>query len=385
MTTPHVTRSLAAVLVAVAAAATLSCGPDAPAQPKAAAAKAPARGARKIPVTVVQVAPRALVYSISATGQLAPNETVRIPARVQGVIEDVVFDPGTRVTRGMLLARIDAERFRLAVAREQARVEQAESALALADQQLARRKALSAEDAAIVSAEDVAGFQARADQAKGALAVAVAARDLARKDLQDADVRAETAGIIEERLVATGEHVEEGQTLATIVDVSRLRLIFRISESEAARLGSSPVVRFTVRSAAGRTFETRLAHVASAADPSTRQVECLAWVDDPPPELKPGYFAEVTIEFGGNPDALVVPSTAVLPTERGLLAYVLDGSVAHERKVTLGLQSPTGDVEILQGLSAGDTVVVRGAAALREGAEVEITGSPTGPAAQVQP
>lgn len=364
-------RRLAPIALAAPLLA-MSCGGtgDPAASTRGAPAAAPA--IRKIPVTVQEVAPRALIYSIDAVGQLAARELVRIPARVSGIIEGVSFEPGSVVKRGTLLARIDAERYRLAAAREEARVAESRAALVLAEAQLDRRRALAAKNAEWVSADEMAGFSARVDQARASLAAAEAAHDLARKDLRDSDVRAEGPGVIEERLVGTGEHVEAGRALATIVDVSRLRLTFGISESEAARLGDAPRITFRVKSMADRDYTATLAHVGGAADPATRKVECLAWVDTTGPELKPGYFCEVRLEFGGNASALVVPPTSVLPTERGLVAFVVEDGVARERFVSIGLQSADGHVEILDGLRSGEIVVVRGAAALRDGALVQI-------------
>ena len=75
---------------------------------------------------------------------------------------------------------------------------------------------------------------------------------------------------------------------------------------------------------------------------------------------------------GSSDDALVVPQTAVRPSERGFLAYVVEGETAKERVLQLGMRTPEGKVEVRSGLVAGDKVVVRGAEALREGALVNV-------------
>jgi membrane fusion protein, multidrug efflux system len=90
--------------------------------------------------------------------------------------------------------------------------------------------------------------------------------------------------------------------------------------------------------------------------------------------LRPGAFAEVTVPVSNRSDAAVVPQQAIRASERGLLAFVVDGDVAHERQVKLGMKTSDGKVEVLGGLKPGELLVVRGAEALREGAKVQVAG-----------
>jgi membrane fusion protein (multidrug efflux system)/multidrug efflux system membrane fusion protein len=99
--------------------------------------------------------------------------------------------------------------------------------------------------------------------------------------------------------------------------------------------------------------------------------------------LRPGTFAEITVPVGQNGAALVVPQTAIRPSEKGFLAYVVEGAVARERVLTLGMRTADGLVEVRSGLSAGERLVVRGGEALRDGATVRLPGA--GPAAQNGP
>jgi multidrug efflux system membrane fusion protein len=107
------------------------------------------------------------------------------------------------------------------------------------------------------------------------------------------------------------------------------------------------------------------------ADPTTRQVEVLAWVDAAD-ELKPGFFAEVTLAGEKKQGALVIPEGAVQASERGFVTYVVDDKkTAHVRPVELGLRTGTGVVEILSGVSAGELVVTEGSDRLADGIVVE--------------
>jgi membrane fusion protein (multidrug efflux system)/multidrug efflux system membrane fusion protein len=96
-------------------------------------------------------------------------------------------------------------------------------------------------------------------------------------------------------------------------------------------------------------------------------VQCLAWADNEGGELRPGTFADVTVDLEDRKASVVVPQTAVLPTDRGFVGYVLKGENKVERRqLKLGLFTKEGDVEVLEGLSLGDKVITRGASILTE-------------------
>jgi multidrug efflux pump subunit AcrA (membrane-fusion protein) len=89
-------------------------------------------------------------------------------------------------------------------------------------------------------------------------------------------------------------------------------------------------------------------------------------------DLRPGAFAEVEAPVGDATAAPVIPQTAIRPSDRGFLAFVVEGEVARERVLKLGLRTADGQVEVRDGLVAGEQLVVRGAEALRDGAAVAI-------------
>jgi multidrug efflux system membrane fusion protein len=130
-------------------------------------------------------------------------------------------------------------------------------------------------------------------------------------------------------------------------------------------------VTFRVAPLGPRDFQARIYHVGRIADPATRQVEVLAWVDDPQ-ELKPGFFAEVTLAGEHRKDAVVVPESAIQASERGFVTYVVEQGKVALRPIQLGLRTGTGIVEILSGLKPGETVVTEGSDRLADGIAVEV-------------
>jgi multidrug efflux system membrane fusion protein len=183
------------------------------------------------------------------------------------------------------------------------------------------------------------------------------------------EVRASAAGVIDTRTVNTGQFVKTGDVLATLVDTSRLRLRFKVSEGEAAGCKPGASVAFRVAALGDGTFPARIYHVGESADPATRQVEVLAWVKNPG-SLKPGFFSEVTLATETRAGAVVVPEGAIQASEKGFVAYVVEGGKARMRQVQIGLRTGTGVVEILSGLKAGETVVIEGSDRLADGLPV---------------
>jgi len=234
---------------------------------------------------------------------------------------------------------------------------------------LRRREALAAND--LLSAEEL--NRSRSDSARltASVEVAKAALGIAQQNLQRAEVRTQASGIINTRTADTGQFVRAGTVLATIVDASRLRLRFKVSEGESLRAHVGGSVTFRVAPLGPRDFTARIYHVGGIADTTTRQVEVLGWVDSPG-ELKPGFFAEVTLVGEERKQALVVPEGAIQASEQGFVTYVVEGGKARLRPIQQGLRTGNGVVEILSGLKPGETVVTEGSDRLADGIPVEI-------------
>ncbi|HEV8320884.1 MAG TPA: efflux RND transporter periplasmic adaptor subunit [Myxococcota bacterium] len=357
---------------------------------------------KRFPVEVALVAAHTVDYTLSAVGSVEAFEHVRVTARVAGVVERVLFAEGDVVKAGQALAEIEPERFRLAAASAHAKLDKALAAEADAKRVLERREALKAKMPDGVSDEELESTRAKAAAAAAETADARAALALAELNLRDAFVRAPLAGTIETRDVATGQYLSPGTVLATLVRTDPLLLRFAVAEKDAPRLATGMSVDFVVR---GRTtaMKATITHVGEAADPASRMVPVTARIElaaatapagapagtspgtgkgtgagtkaDPPVDPpRPGSFAEVTARVGGTTDAPAIPETSVRPSERGFLAFVVTDGKAHERTLTLGLRTGDGSVEVRAGLTVGETVVVRGAEALYDGAAVNVVG-----------
>lgn len=332
----------------------------------------PGKGKMTFPVEVAPVASEHVEYTVSAVGTVDAYERVQVTARVAGVVEKVRFSEGDTVKKGQVLVEIDPARYSLAARRAQASLERAQASAAEASQNLDRRKDAGPEGAGVFSKEDIEGWQTRSRTAVAQVNEAKAALDEANLNLRDAYVRAPIEGKMQTRTVQTGQFVQAGTVLGTVLRRDPLLLRFQVPEADAPRLQTGMVVRFRVGSNE-RTFTGKVTLVSEAADETNRMVPIIAQIDDEHKEaLRPGAFADVTVPVGVSDSASVIPQTAIRPSERGFLAFVVKDGVASERVLTLGMRTADGRVEVRKGIMPGEVLVVRGAEPLREGASVRV-------------
>lgn len=363
-------------LLTLATALVAGCGGDGKGGGAAGAPGGQERRETVYPVEVESVPAEPVEYVVDAVGSVEAFEQVEVTARTAGVVERVRFEEGMRVGTDQPLVEIEPERYRLAADAARAALGQAEAELAEARAGLERRQSVNAKNPDLVRAEEVDTWRTRVAAATASVERARTESELAKLNLRDAYLRAPVAGIIQTRTVQTGQYVQPGTVLATLVRRDPLLLRFDVPEIEARRLAPGQEARFRVREGTD-SFEATISHVAASADPASRLVRITARVEDADhPQLRPGAFAEVQVPVGSAPAAPVVPESAIRPSERGFLAYVIEDERAVERVLELGLRTADGRVEVRSGVAPGEALVVRGAEALRDGAKVRVGAAP---------
>lgn len=349
----------------------------------------PGRGGVKFPVEVAKVEARRVEYSVSAVGAVEAFEKVQVTARVAGAVDKVLFSEGELVKEGQPLVEIEPRRYEVAVQQARAALAKAQAAVADAKAGLERREAAVAANPGLITGEEIETFRTRARSGEADVAAARAALDLAQLNLRDAYVRAPASGIMDTRTVQTGQYLSPGAVLATLVRREPLLLRFQVSTPEAKQLQVGMAARFRGSGGEELEREAKITHIAGEASTTSRMVTVTAAIDPETAKLvRPGAFAEVTVPIGASSDAPVIPQIAVRASERGFLAFVVEGEVAHERVLTLGLRTADGRVEVRSGLKPGELLVVRGAEALKEGSGVRVAGpeqKPTQKSAQGRP
>lgn len=346
------------------------CSSKSDAEPKSGGAS---RKVTEFPVEVQPVESRRVEYSINSVGSLEAFERVAVTSRVAGAIERVNFREGQVVGKDQTLVEIEPQRYRLAVAAAEATLQKSLAGKAEAEAGFSRRQAASEKNPGLIRGEEIETWRTKVQSTAAEVSQSQAALATAKLNLHDAFVRAPVAGIIQTRTVETGQYVPVGTVMATLMRRDPLLLRFTVPEQDAMPLRPGIIARFAIAEDA-TMHEARITHVAAAASQASRMVDVTAQVVNPNrPELRPGAFARVVVPIGATREAPVIPQTAIRPSEKGFLAYTVVGGVAQQRILTLGMRTADGQVEVKDGLRVGESLVIRGAEALRDGAKVKVT------------
>ncbi|MCA8937761.1 MAG: efflux RND transporter periplasmic adaptor subunit [Planctomycetes bacterium] len=357
---PRVTLAIA--LIAFVALATSGCGGDddkGGGKPRS----------KSFPVQTETVEGREVQYVVSAVGSVQAFEEVLITARVAGVIETVNFREGQQVTTETVLCEIEPQRFQYSFDAAKAAHDRAVAELKDANDGLKRREDPKG---SIFSKEEVDAWRTKVAVASANEREKAADLSRAELDLKNALPTPPMAGVVQSRLIQTGQWVTPGTVIARLLRRDPMLLRFAVAEDQAGQLKPGQSATFTVGSD-NREYKATLTHVAASADQTTRMVLVVGEIDkEDAVGLTPGTFIRATVPVGSRKDAPTVPETAVRASEKGFLVYVIDGGKAYQRVIEIGLRTNDGRIEVKAGLEVGEEIVVRGAEALREGVDVKI-------------
>ena len=338
-------------------------------------------GGGPVSVEVTTVRAMALQDDAQAVGTLRSRQSVVLRPEVSGRIARIAFTDGATVRRGQLLVQLDD-------VLQQAELSQAQAQLSIAQANLRRNEELVAQ--AFVA-------QRVLDESRAALQVAQAQVALAQARLARMRIVAPFDGTLGLRNINLGEYVKDGADLVNLEDTSQLTVDFRLPERSQSRLAAGQSVSVELDALPGRRFEARVQAIDPLLDANGRSIAVRAVL--PPAsgsELRPGMFARVTTVFATDEAALMVPEEAVVP--QGGKQYVIvldkqgegDGAKLVSRRVEVQLGVRRGaQVQLVQGVAAGDAVVVAGQQRLqRDGTPVRVvdmaqppgTGAPAGAA-----
>ncbi|MDB5698430.1 MAG: efflux transporter periplasmic adaptor subunit [Alphaproteobacteria bacterium] len=316
---------------------------------------------RERPAPLVKAEPAAtmrFVERIEAVGTALANEQVTLSAPVTERIVRLAFDDGDFVRRGQVLAV-------LAAGQENAQLAEAQARAREAAQQLDRVATLRQRGFATKSSLDTqvaAAAQARA-QAAGA-----------RASIGDRMITAPFAGWVSLRTISPGAVVQAGTEIATISDISTIKLDFSVPETLLPAIAEGQPINAVAAAFPGRPFRGTIATIDPVLDPATRAVKVRALLPNPDRMLRPGMLLNVTIESDPRL-ALSVPELALVGEGETRYVYAIGpGSKAVRTRVRTGKRSG-GRVEIVEGLRPGQKVVTEGVVKLADGMTVRIAGA----------
>jgi membrane fusion protein (multidrug efflux system) len=327
----------------------------------AAAAPFPAEAAdRKTPppVVVAEVKESRFVDRIEALGTLRANESVDVKANVAETVTQIAFNDGQRVSRGDILVKL------LAI-EEEALIVEAQSTANEAKQQFERAQQLARTGSSSV---------ASLDEARRVYETARARLGAIESRLTDLRIVAPFDGVVGLRNISIGALLQPGDLITTLDDDSVMKLDFSVPSTFLPVLRPGIPITAEARAFGDEPFKGEITSVSSRVDPVTRSVTVRAQIPNPGRKLLPGLLMTVEV-LSNERDSLAIPEDALMPEGTKNSVYVLDESlsppVIRRRDVIIGTRR-SGEVEISEGLTAGEKVVTRGDMTLTDGAPVSI-------------
>lgn len=322
-------------------------------------------------VEAVEVIPKTISYTISAVGSLKTPENVAISPKKAGIIEKIFVKEGDRVRKGQVLVQLDDVDARLQVERAEAKVREEEASLETDRNTLSRYQKLLESKVVPQQTYDGISLKVKLDEAR--LALVRTELNLAKQNLLDHRIASPIEGVINLKIASIGEHVNVApkDEILMIVQMDPLDLEFYVPENWVGKIRLGSKIQFTIKAFSEEKFSAALQFISPTADPSTRNVKMKASAQNPHDRLKPGFFAEVSIPTGSNPNALLIPESALFSQEGKFFVFVVQGEAAFRKEVETGIRLE-GKVEILKGIQRGEKVVTAGQEQLKEGMKVKI-------------
>jgi membrane fusion protein (multidrug efflux system) len=301
---------------------------------------------------------------LAAVGSLVATQGILVTTEVAGKVSEIRFESGQPVEAGTMLLQIDDS------------VDQAELAGIVAERRLAelqytRRKELLGNKT--ISQSDVDEARLRLENATAQLAAKQAI--IAKKR-----ITAPFSGWLGIRQVDQGEYIQPGVAIVPLESLDPIYVDFSLPERHLDQLSVGQLVEIAVQAFPGESFTGRISAMNPGIDPGTRSQRLRATLENPRDRLHPGMFAEVRTLLPQRPAVLTLPQTAITYNPYGDSVFVIQqddsGTRVQRRQVETG-GVRNGRVEIVQGLQAGERVVIAGQVKLRNDQPVNVDNSIT--------
>ncbi len=293
-----------------------------------------------------------LTQGLSLSGTLLPGEEVELRAETTGKLVEFHLVEGRAVNKGQLLARVNDSEIR-------ARLEKLKSDLQLVEEDLLRKQRLKEINA--LSQQDLDVALNKVDGIKADI-------KLAEAQIQKAEIRAPFDGRIGLRNVSPGSFIGANTVLATLIQINPLRLEFSVPERYAYGVKEGKEVTFTLGNYPTE-YNAKIYATESVIDLQTRALKVRALCSNAKGDIIPGSFARVSFNLSDNPKTLLISPNALVPVLGGQNVVLARNGKATFVTVETGLRTATA-VEIVSGISPGDTILLSGLLQVREGTPV---------------
>jgi membrane fusion protein (multidrug efflux system) len=315
--------------------------------------KSKEKGQAKVEAYLVK--PSLLINEISVSGSLLAFEEVSLMSEMAGRVVSINLPEGKMVKKGSLLVKLFDDDL-------QANLKKMLIEQAIQEKILKRQTELLKANG--ISQNDY-------DQTYLQLNSIKANIDIQKSLIRKTEVLAPFDGVIGLRNISLGAQVSPSTVLASIRMENKLKLDFSIPEKYSSEIKQGLKLKFTIHGD-DTPFDATVMATEGGIDASTRNLKVRAMVNSNSKKLVAGGFATIQLRLGENKNALLIPTQAIIPQERYKNIIIVKNGMAHFVKVTTGIRKAS-NIEITDGIQAGDTVVTTGLLFLKEGAKVSFS------------
>ncbi len=322
------------------------------------AAKTEVEKNTKIPVVVTTPVNRRLAASFELVGTTAANYDVAIASEVQGKVVAVYVNVGDHVNAGSPIMKIDDEL-------KHAALEAAEVNYQKTKRDLERFEVLH---------KDSTVSDSQIESARLAFKAAEAQYISAKRIYNDTKITSPISGVVTSRPIDIGAMVMNANIVANVVDISKLKVKVNVAEKDVFTIKTGDAVTITSDVYPGITFNGVVKTISAKGDESHTYPVEISLPNSGENQLKAGMFARVGFTSKSERNAWVIPRNALVGSTRHAKVFVVENDIAKLRSITLGVESEEF-LEVLDGISEGDKIVVDGKNNLKDGYTVIITTS----------
>ncbi|AKQ45012.1 RND transporter MFP subunit [Rufibacter radiotolerans] len=306
-----------------------------------------------IPVSLTEAKAAKLDKSFTAQGNFKPVQSLTLMAETSGQIQRVLKRKGDKVRAGELLVQVESNTMNADLATAQANAEKAK-------RDLARFENLAAGDAIT---------KRQLEDARLNVNVTRAQLVAARQRLTKTRITAPISGEINEMYIEVGSYLSMGTKMYDIVNVDRLKLNVKVSESEVLLVRKGQKVKVTANAGGGTEYEGTVTAIGAQSDPTLKYDVEIEVKNASNNNLRAGMYGTASFEIADQRDALLLARQAIVGSIQDPSVYVVKNNKAYLRKVKVGTVTQD-QVEILEGIAPGEKVVQSGQINLREGIQV---------------
>jgi membrane fusion protein (multidrug efflux system) len=333
-----------------------------------------------VPVEVNSVKTGSIEETMELTGWVKANSVVDVKSKVGGRVElleissadgkTIAVEEGVEVKAGQQIAVIDHDMYQAQVDAARAAVKASEVEVADANREARRLEALLKGGSATEQNRDKAITAMQMAEAR--LNSARANLEMADINLRESSIRSPIDGVITAKHVDAGNLINVGQAIVTVADMKMVKIVVAASERYSGKIQAGMKVKVRMESLGEREFEAEVYSVYPSLDEQTHSIQAEIRLNNEKLQFRPGMFVGVKLILQHKKDAVVVPRDVVLGGKVDEpYVYLVEDGVAHKRIVKTGI-TEGAKIEIIEGLKAGESLVVNGMNYLIDGTKVEV-------------